>query len=53
MSIEAKKGYGSTLALLGLGVLALHFGAGWLTVLIPAAALVWYAGGSALPSGRS
>jgi hypothetical protein len=47
MSVEAKKGYGSTLLLLLLGVLALHFGASWLPVLIPVATIVWLA--SALP----
>jgi len=53
MSVEAKRGYGSTLALLLLGVLALYFGAAWLVVLIPAAVLVWYEGRSALPTGRN
>ena len=41
MSAEAKKGYGSTLLLLLLGVLALYGGSTWLLVLIPAAVLVW------------
>jgi hypothetical protein len=50
MSIEAKKGYGSTLILLFLGVLALHFGGSWLPVLIPIAMIVWYRSG---PSWRS
>jgi hypothetical protein len=53
MSAEAKKGYGSTLALLLLGVLALQLGAGWLVVLIPVAALVWLGARSAVPSGRN
>ena len=43
MSTDAKKGYGSTMVLMILGVLALYAGARWLLVLIPAAALVWYA----------
>jgi hypothetical protein len=43
MSAEAKKSYGSTLALLMLSVLALYGGPSWLVVLIPAALLVWYA----------
>jgi hypothetical protein len=42
MSVEAKKGYGSTLILLVLGVLALHFGGSWLPVLIPVALIVWF-----------
>jgi hypothetical protein len=43
MSADTKKGYGSTLLLMILGVLALYAGARWLLVLIPTAALVWYA----------
>jgi hypothetical protein len=43
MSAEAKKGYGSTMILMILGVLALYGGAFWLLLLIPAAVLVWYA----------
>lgn len=57
MSKEAKKGYGSTLALLSLGVLAFYGGSAWLLVLIPAAVLVWRAatgepGGKAAIDGR-
>ena len=44
MSVDAKKGYGSTLALIVLGLIALYCGSQWLMVLIPAAFLVWYAG---------
>jgi len=47
MSAEAKKSYGSTLALLMLGLLALYGGTSWLLVLIPAAVLVWYAAAAA------
>jgi hypothetical protein len=43
MSAEGKKGYGSTIALMILGILALYGGATWLVALIPAAILVWYA----------
>ena len=43
MSADTKKGYGSTIALLIFGVLALYGGMRWLPVLVPAAALVWYA----------
>ncbi len=42
MSAESKKGYGSTLVLIMLGVLALYSGAQWLMVLIPAALFVRY-----------
>jgi hypothetical protein len=47
MSAEAKKGYGSTMLLLILGVLALYGGARWLLVLIPTAVVVWYAAAGA------
>ena len=53
MSAHAKKNYGSTLVLLALGVLALYGGANWLFVLVPAAALVWYAAGSAWKAHRN
>jgi hypothetical protein len=42
MSAEAKKEYGSSVALIVFGLLALYFGVHWLLVLIPAATLVWY-----------
>jgi hypothetical protein len=48
MSVEAKKGYGSSLMLLFLGILALHFGGSWLPVLIPAAVILWFATGHLL-----
>ncbi len=51
MSVEAKKGYGSTLVLLLLGLLAFYGGSAWLLVLIPAAVLVWRAAGE--PARRS
>jgi hypothetical protein len=53
MSAEAKKGYGSSLILLFLGVLALHFGGHWLPVLIPLAMIVWFASELSLRSGRN
>jgi hypothetical protein len=53
MSMEAKKGYGSSLALLLFGVLALHFGARWLPVLIPAALIVWFGARPSLWSSRN
>ena len=43
MSAEAKRGYGSTLVLLTLAVLAFYAGTRWLVVFIPAAVVVWYA----------
>jgi len=52
MSVETKKSYGTTVALLAFGVLALYGGVNWLFVLVPAAVLVWYAASSA-PVGRS
>jgi len=48
MSVDAKKGYGSTAALLAFGVLAFYGGTPWLLVLIPAAALVWYSAAGAI-----
>lgn len=42
MSAQAKKDYGSTLALIIFGLLALYLGVHWLAVLIPATMLVWY-----------
>jgi hypothetical protein len=53
MSTEAKRGYGSTLALLLCGVLAFCLGARWLVLLIPAAMLIWYGAGPMLRSGRN
>ena len=53
MSAEAKKGYGSTLALLLFGVLAFYLGSRWLVLLIPAAVLIWYSAGPILRSGRN
>lgn len=41
MSREAKEGYGSALAFVALGLLALCLGARWLLVLIPMAIVVW------------
>ncbi|MGA3348358.1 MAG: hypothetical protein ABSC33_04995 [Candidatus Sulfotelmatobacter sp.] len=43
MSADSKKGYGSTLVMMILGLLALYGGAQWLVVLIPGAVVVWYA----------
>ena len=40
-------------ALVLLGVIAIVGGAKWLTLLIPAAMLIWYAAGPMLGSGRN
>jgi hypothetical protein len=48
MSANAKKGYGSTMILMILGVLALYGSARRLIALIPVAALVWYAAARAI-----
>jgi hypothetical protein len=52
MSADAKKGYGSTMVLVILGMLAFYGDTGWLWVLVPAAGFVWYAAAGAI-SGRS
>jgi hypothetical protein len=52
MSAESKKGYGSTIVMMILGLLAMYGGAQWLVILVPAAILVWYAA-SRQAMGRS
>lgn len=52
MSADAKRNYGSSLALLVLGLLALYGGAHWLLLVIPAALLIWCATPK-LRSGRN
>ncbi|HEY1658919.1 MAG TPA: hypothetical protein VGG14_11270 [Candidatus Sulfotelmatobacter sp.] len=42
MSVDIKKGYGSTLLMVLFGVLAVYGGTVWLPLLVPAAALVWH-----------
>ena len=42
-----------TLILILLGIAALYGGSRWLTILIPAAILVWYGAGPALRGGRN
>jgi hypothetical protein len=46
MSAAEKKGWGSTILLMILGVLALYGGARWLMFLIPLALLLWYVPGA-------
>ncbi|MGC2367823.1 MAG: hypothetical protein WA474_02085 [Candidatus Sulfotelmatobacter sp.] len=43
MSADAKRKYGSTIGLITLGILAMYGGPPWLLLVIPAAALIWYA----------
>jgi hypothetical protein len=43
MSADTKRGYGSTIILMILGVLAPYVGGQWLMVIIPVALLVRYA----------
>ncbi len=43
MSTDAKRKYGSTIALITLGILAVYGGPPWLVLLIPAAVLIWHA----------
>ncbi len=53
MSTSSKKSIGGTIALLLFGLLALFGGIHWLTLLIPAALLVWYGTDPAWRSGRN
>jgi hypothetical protein len=53
MSANSKKSMGSTAALILLGMLALYGGEKWLSLLVPAAVLVWYAAQPILRSGRN
>jgi hypothetical protein len=53
MSTDYKKSTGATAIFVILGLAALFGGARWLTVLIPAAILVWYGAGSARRTGRN
>jgi hypothetical protein len=52
MSAISKKSATSTILLILLGMAALYGGSRWLTLLIPAAVLVWYVAGPALRSGQ-
>jgi hypothetical protein len=53
MSVDSKKSTGATVIFIILGLVALFGGAGWLTLLIPVAVLVWYGAGSAWRTGRN
>jgi hypothetical protein len=52
MSADSKKSMGWTTVLIILGVAAMYGGTKSLTLLIPAAMLVWYAAGTLLFNGR-
>lgn len=53
MRVSFKKSMGGTLALVVLGMLVMIAGMKSLVIMIPAAALVWYAGNPKLRSGRN
>ncbi len=53
MSTEKKKGYGSMLLLLLLGVVALFMGDRSLIVVIPAAIVIWYGARPTLGNDRN
>jgi hypothetical protein len=53
MSVDSTKSTVATALFVILGLAALFGGARWLTVLIPAAVLVWYGAGSARRTGRN
>jgi hypothetical protein len=53
MSVDSKKSMGWTVVLILLGLVALFAGAIWLTLLIPAALLIWYGVGPMLGRGRN
>jgi len=53
MSMDAKKSMGWAVVLILLGMAALYGGSRWLTLLIPAALLVWYAAKPRLRTGRN
>lgn len=53
MSATSKKSVVWACVLILLGMAALYGGSRWLTILIPAAMLVWYGAGPALRGGRN
>ncbi len=53
MSMDAKKSIGWSAILIVMGMAALYGGSRWLTLLIPAALLVWYAAKPTLRTGRN
>jgi hypothetical protein len=53
MSADAKRGYGSTIVLMIMGMLALYGDGRWLLLLIPTAVAVYAAAGVALRRKRN
>jgi hypothetical protein len=53
MSANSKKSMTWTFVLILLGMAALYGGSRWLTILIPAAGLVWYIARPMLRTGRN
>ena len=53
MSIDAKKSMGWTVVLILMGMAAIYGGSKWLSLLIPAALLVWYTAKPRLRTGRN
>jgi hypothetical protein len=53
MSANSKKSMGWTIVLIILGMAALYGGSKWLSLLIPAALLVWFTADSTLRTGRN
>jgi len=53
MSVDSKKSVGWTGILILFGMAALYGGSKWLSLLIPAALVVWYAAKPRLGTGRN
>jgi hypothetical protein len=53
MSAHSKKSMTSTFVLIVLGMAALYGGSKWLTIVIPAALLVWFTARPRLRTGRN
>lgn len=53
MSAENKRSMGWMIVMILLGIMALVGGIKWLTILIPAALLIWYNAGPLFGSGRN
>ncbi len=53
MSVDAKKSMGWTVVLILLGMAALYGQLKWLSLLIPAALLVWYTARPGFRTGRN
>jgi len=51
--VDAKKSMGWTVVLILMGMAALYGGSKWLSLLIPAALLVWYTAKARLGTGRN